>query len=171
VHPIFLERQDSLALGMVRVIGDTTLHRGASSGTWQRLPSTARNFLTRPTPSAPRRALLPGEHRFTGKPLFSTFLTRGGPIGLLLRASRKFPYPPLRATWSILDCARRTSTVSPCAFCEHEGHLAAPDLNLLVHLYRRSIFLDRWGRGPSFEATMSRPRSSRCSHRDRRRDF
>ena len=25
-----------------------------------------------------------------------------------------------------LDCARRTSTVSSCAFCEQEGHLAAP---------------------------------------------
>jgi len=34
--PHILERQDSLALGMVRVIGDTTLHRGASSGTSQR---------------------------------------------------------------------------------------------------------------------------------------
>jgi hypothetical protein len=25
-----------------------------------------------------------------------------------------------------LHCAHRTSTVSPCAFCEQEGHLAAP---------------------------------------------
>ena len=25
-----------------------------------------------------------------------------------------------------LDCAHRTSTVSSCAFCEQEGHLAAP---------------------------------------------
>jgi len=25
-----------------------------------------------------------------------------------------------------LYCAHRTSTVSPCAFCEQEGHLAAP---------------------------------------------
>jgi hypothetical protein len=31
---------------------------------WPRLPSTARNILTRPTPSAPRRALVPGEHSF-----------------------------------------------------------------------------------------------------------
>jgi hypothetical protein len=29
-----------------------------------RWDSTARNILTRPTPSAPRRALVPGEHRF-----------------------------------------------------------------------------------------------------------
>ena len=26
-----------------------------------------------------------------------------------------------------LYCAHRTSTVSPCAFCEQEGHLAAPN--------------------------------------------
>jgi hypothetical protein len=25
-----------------------------------------------------------------------------------------------------LYCAHRTSTVSPCAFCEQKGHLAAP---------------------------------------------
>jgi hypothetical protein len=25
-----------------------------------------------------------------------------------------------------LNCAHRTSTVSPCAFCEQGGHLAAP---------------------------------------------
>ena len=30
-----------------------------------------------------------------------------------------------------LDCAHRTSTVSSCAFCEQEGHLAAPLLILL----------------------------------------
>ena len=35
-----------------------------SLGEWPRLPSTARDILTRPTPSAPRRALLPREHSF-----------------------------------------------------------------------------------------------------------
>src|SRR6185295_17739190 len=30
------------------------------------------------------------------------------------------------AAKAALHCAHRTSTVSPCAFCEHEGHLAAP---------------------------------------------
>ena len=30
-----------------------------------------------------------------------------------------------------LYCAHRTSTVSPCAFCEQEGHLAAPSPILL----------------------------------------
>ncbi|HZC82516.1 MAG TPA: hypothetical protein VE222_12520, partial [Nitrospiraceae bacterium] len=28
-----------------------------------------------------------------------------------------------------LHCAHRTSTISPCAFCEQEGHLAAPSLS------------------------------------------
>ena len=28
--------------------------------------------------------------------------------------------------WTDPHCAHRTSTVSPCAFCEQEGHLAAP---------------------------------------------
>ena len=33
--------------------------------TFDHLPFTTRNFFTRPTPSAPRRALVPGEYRFT----------------------------------------------------------------------------------------------------------
>ena len=36
-----------------------------SLGEWPRPPFTARNILTRPTSSSPRRALLPGEHSFT----------------------------------------------------------------------------------------------------------
>src|SRR5437773_1144929 len=35
-----------------------------------------------------------------------------------------------RVAWSTLNCAHRTSTVSSCAFCEQEGHLAAPSLSL-----------------------------------------
>jgi hypothetical protein len=38
-----------------------------------------------------------------------------------------FPIPPLRGgAKAALNCAHRTSTVSPCAFCEQGGHLAAP---------------------------------------------
>jgi hypothetical protein len=33
-----------------------------------------------------------------------------------------------------LYCAHRTSTVSSCAFCEQEGHLAAPSLFLPLAL-------------------------------------
>ena len=39
----------------------------------------------------------------------------------------QFPIPPFRGVAeAALYCAHRTSTVSPCAFCEQEGHLAAP---------------------------------------------
>jgi len=40
-----------------------------------------------------------------------------------------------------LYCAHRTSTFLSCAFCEQEGHLAAPP-NLLQ---ARSLFLQGWG--------------------------
>src|SRR5713101_5293863 len=113
----------------------------------------------------------------------------GGPIGLLLRATfspthplarRDVPLTRTRAFQSPLPlfkgvakaalyCAHRTSTVSPCAFCEQEGHLAAPCLNPPVSLCRRSIFRDRWGTDLSSEATMWRRRSWRCSRKDRRR--
>jgi hypothetical protein len=39
----------------------------------------------------------------------------------------RFPIPPFRGVAeAALYCAHRTSTVSPCAFCEQEGHLATP---------------------------------------------
>jgi hypothetical protein len=39
----------------------------------------------------------------------------------------RFPIPLFRGVAkAALYCAHRTSTVSPCAFCEQEGHLAAP---------------------------------------------
>ncbi len=66
------------------------------------LPSTARHFFTRPPTGTPRRAISPRE-------------------GLLILI------PLLRgAAKATLYCAHRTSTVSSCAFCEQEGHLAAP---------------------------------------------
>jgi hypothetical protein len=58
-------------------------------------------------------------------PLFLPFLIKGGLIGLLLRASGKSPYAPSRAAWSILKCARRTSTFLSCAFREQEDNQAA----------------------------------------------
>src|SRR5580765_4699367 len=44
---------------------------------------------------------------------------------------------PHRAAWLILDCARRTSTVLSCAFCEQGGHLAAPSSSLPLALISR----------------------------------
>ena len=43
-----------------------------------------------------------------------------------------------RSSQIVLYCAHRTSTVSPCAFCEQEGHLAAP---LLTAATREAIWL------------------------------
>ena len=63
--------------------------------------STARGFLTRPPTGTPRRALSPGEGLPVRQPQFK---------GVAKAA---------------LYCAHRTSTVSPCAFCEQEGRLAA----------------------------------------------
>jgi hypothetical protein len=53
-----------------------------SLGERPRLPFTARDILTRPTPSAPRRALVPGKHSF---------------IVRVLRARRAPVRPPLLA--------------------------------------------------------------------------
>ena len=43
--------------------------------------------------------------------------------------------PPFKGVAkAALYCAHRTSTVSSCAFCEQEGHLAAPSPPLLLIL-------------------------------------
>ena len=55
-----------------------------SLGEWPRLPFTARNILTHPTPSAPRRALVPGEHSFTVRVLRARRAT-GRSLPILLR--------------------------------------------------------------------------------------
>ena len=60
------------------------------------------HYSTRPAPSAPRRALSRARAYQFSLPLF-----RG-------------------VAKAALNCAHRTSTVSPCAFCEQGGHLAAP---------------------------------------------
>jgi hypothetical protein len=47
-----------------------------------------------------------------------------------------------------LYCAHRTSTVSPCAFCEQEGHLATPFPSFLGRALREHRGLT----GPSLPA-------------------
>ena len=49
------------------------------------MPFTARNLLTRPTPSAPRRALVPSEHSFTVRGLRAR-RAPGRSLRILLRA-------------------------------------------------------------------------------------
>jgi len=57
------------------------------------------------------------------------FSQRWGLIDLLLRASSRFPISFSRVAWSILDCARRTSTFWSCAFREQEdGQATLPIL-------------------------------------------
>jgi hypothetical protein len=94
------------------------------------------------SPAQPRRA---ETHRSAGKAAASCYFTRGGwddpncaqysthpalsaPRRALSRARAfQFPLPPFRGVAkAALNCAHRTSTVSPCAFCEQGGHLAAP---------------------------------------------
>jgi hypothetical protein len=76
-------------------------------GEWPRLPSTARI------------------ERFRGSLQACSFSLRGwGLIDLPLRATSQFPHSFSRVAWSILDCARRTSTFLSCAFREQEDGLA-----------------------------------------------
>jgi hypothetical protein len=63
-----------------------------------------------------------------------------------------------------LYCAHRTSTVSPCAFCEQEGHLAAPSLLADFYSFLLGIAVphtcEAGGRstGPCTEAPLLFPR-------------
>ena len=87
-------------------------------------------------------------------PIASQSISRDVPVAQA--RALQFSLPLLKGVAkAALYCAHRTSTVSPCAFCEQEGHLAAPcpPLNPLVNLCRRSIFRDRWGTGLSSGAT------------------
>ncbi len=111
---------------------------------------TARNFVTRPPTDMPRRAISPGEgllsaslhhHAFSPKGAARlSFTARIGraPSYPARSASKKdgpaAPYPLCpsslaylslhRVAWSILDCARRTSTFLSCAFREQEDDQA-----------------------------------------------
>jgi len=64
---------------------------------------------------------------------YSTHPALSAPRRALSRARAfQFPIPPFRGVaMAALNCAHRTSTVSPCAFCEQGGHLAAPPPILL----------------------------------------
>ena len=56
-----------------------------------------------------------------------------------------------------LYCAHRTSTVSPCAFCEQEGHLAAPrPFQACLVLFQRVHPARSWG---TRECVTARPES------------
>jgi hypothetical protein len=58
-------------------------------------------------------------------PIASQSITRDEPLA----PAKAFQFAKLlfkRVAKAALYCAHRTSTVSPCAFCEQEGHLAAP---------------------------------------------
>jgi hypothetical protein len=95
--------------------------------------------------SLPRQPLSPETRLVPGKAAAIYHLLRGGwddpncaqysthpalsaPRRALSRARAfQFPIPPFSGVAkAALNCAHRTSTVSPCAFCEQGGHLAAP---------------------------------------------
>ena len=92
-----------------------------------------------PNPGAPRRAvprrkaaaiyhLLRGGWDDPNCAQYSTHPALSAPRRALSRARAfQFPIPPFKGVAkAALNCAHRTSTVSPCAFCEQGGHLAAP---------------------------------------------
>jgi hypothetical protein len=75
-----------------------------SLGERPRLPFTARNFLTRPTPIAPRRALVPGEHIL----IVRVPRARMAPGHSSPSFQSRSPISS-RVAWLILDCARPIS--------------------------------------------------------------
>jgi len=108
-----------------------------------------------PALSLPRQPLCPGTRLVPSKAAASYHFLRGGwddpncaqysthpalsaPRRALSRARAfPFPIPPFRGVAkAALNCAHRTSTVSPCAFCEQGGHLAAPSPPLTPVLLR-----------------------------------
>jgi hypothetical protein len=92
-----------------------------SSGMGADRSSTARDFLTRPPTGTSRRAISPCE----GLPNFPTCPGGSGQGCPLLCAIFSPSQKPRARRDALLSQA---STVSPCAFCEQEGHLAAPPL-------------------------------------------
>ena len=83
---------------------------------------TARNFLTRPPIGTPRRAITPDEGLLF-PPLHDTPFAQGS-RRTVLHCARPIPHFISRVAWSILDCARRTSTFLSCAFREQEDDQA-----------------------------------------------
>ena len=57
-----------------------------------------------------------------------------------VRPSSRIPSPRQTSAKGVvevaLDCAHRTSTVLPCAFCEQEGHLITPALPFSGRAFR-----------------------------------
>ena len=94
-----------IAIFTARVVRAPSDSSYLSLGERPRLPFTARDILTRPTPSAPRRALVPCEHSFTVNPLFLPFLIKGGLISLLLRALNDTNDPTELAHFSLKGVA------------------------------------------------------------------
>ena len=109
------------------------------------LTRPTRRLLHPPALSLPRQPLCPRTRLVPGKAAANYRFIRGGwddshcaqysthpalsaPRRALSRARAfQFPIPPFRGVAkAALNCAHGTSTVSPCAFCEQGGHLAAP---------------------------------------------
>jgi hypothetical protein len=95
--------------------GSSWSPRKASRGGWNDPDCAHPSHL--PNPATPRHAISPGEG-----------------LSILFTSVKG-------VAKAALYCAHRTSTVSPCAFCEQEGHLAAPSPSLQA----RSLFLQGWG--------------------------
>ena len=70
----------------------------------------------------------------------STISSEGELDGLPLRVASQSPTSFQRVGWSILDCARRTSTFLSCAFREQEDDQAALS-PLLPYAIRHQLFL------------------------------
>ena len=72
------------------------------------------------------------------RPLLPYFLFRleDGLVGLPLRSSSQLPISFSRVAWSILDCARRTSTFLSCAFREQEDGKATLPILFIVRALR-----------------------------------
>jgi len=88
----------------------STSHKGE----WPRLPSTARDILTRPTPSAPGRALVPGDHSFIVRVLLRAERAPGR-SPLTLRA-RSYPFQEGGVIWSPTAHINAPSKLARCSF-------------------------------------------------------
>ena len=109
--------------------------------------------LPEPTPT-PDPPLPPDPSPFPGPPITigqftaCSYLPLKGWSGLVPNCARRtYDAPSKLARFSLkgvakvaLYCAHRTSTVSSCAFCEQEGHLAAPCPPLPLTLVASVLF-------------------------------
>ena len=86
-----------------------------------------------PTPGMPRRAISPGEGLLFPSQHHHTFSSKGAARLSFTAHSLHSPISLSRVAWSILDCARRTSTFLSCAFRGQEDDQAT-----LPYLFCRS---------------------------------